>query len=164
MKQINQSIAGCHYVYVIQYVLFYQVVKMLVAVIILFIICWTPLLVDNVLVAFGVLDRLHYGPLKPLRQTFAIMAYTNSSVNPIVYAFMSKSFRESFRIALCSCCNGNIYRNEERRRQLLAMQTNSISFSAGRPAYGRWQQYRMTTRTMASDKDCGIEMEGLSMS
>ena len=137
------------------------------AVIILFIICWTPLLVDNVLVAFHVLDRLHYGPLKPLRQAFAIMAYTNSCVNPIVYAFMSKSFRESFQVALCSCFHSNTHREQERRRQQLMTQTNSLSFSAtGKPVYGRWQHYHTnTTRTTTThQKECVVEMEAMSMS
>lgn len=41
---------------------------MLVIVIVLFAVCWGPSLIDNVLVAFGKVDRLHYGHLKPMRQ------------------------------------------------------------------------------------------------
>ena len=76
---------------------------MLVAVIILYALCHGPCLIDNVLVAFGHVDRLHYGSLKHIRQAFAVMSYFNSCVNPIVYAFMSKNFREGFKIALCMC-------------------------------------------------------------
>ncbi|KAI5697002.1 hypothetical protein M8J76_011013 [Diaphorina citri] len=32
---------------------------------------------------------------------FHLMAYLNSCVNPIVYGFMSKHFRESFKKTLC---------------------------------------------------------------
>lgn len=74
---------------------------MLVAVIVLFTICWSPSLIDNVLVAFGVVERLNYGYLKHLRQAFALMSYFNSCVNPFVYAFMSKNFRATFKHALC---------------------------------------------------------------
>lgn len=73
-----------------------QVIKMILAIIFLFVLCWGPLLIDNVLTSFKVLTELNYGPLKPIRQTFAIMAYSNSCINPIVYAFMSKNFRSSF--------------------------------------------------------------------
>ncbi|KFM76629.1 hypothetical protein X975_00994, partial [Stegodyphus mimosarum] len=40
---------------------------MLVAVVVLFIICWGPILITNLLTAFDVLDRLNYGYLKPMR-------------------------------------------------------------------------------------------------
>ena len=75
---------------------------MLITIIALFALCWGPLLIDNVLIAFEVLDRLHYGHLKPMRQAFSLMAYANSCLNPIVYAFMSKNFRSSFQNTLYS--------------------------------------------------------------
>jgi len=40
-----------------------QVIKMLLAIVVLFTICWSPVLIDNVLVEFGLLDRLHHGYL-----------------------------------------------------------------------------------------------------
>ena len=76
---------------------------MLVTIVVLFVVCWGPSLVDNVLVSFGVLDRLHYGHLKYIRQAFALASYANSCVNPIVYAFLSKNFRQGFRATLCAC-------------------------------------------------------------
>ena len=81
-----------------------QVVKMLVVVVVLFAICWGPVLINNVLVAVGVLDHLHYGYLKPVRQAMYLMSYLNSCLNPLVYGFMSSHFRASFRHACLSCC------------------------------------------------------------
>ncbi|XP_025111286.1 G-protein coupled receptor 54-like [Pomacea canaliculata] len=80
-----------------------QVVKMLVAVVALFALCWGPIIVNNVLVAFGLLEELHLGSLKPMRQAFWLLAYLNSCLNPIVYGFMSKNFRESFRNTVWQC-------------------------------------------------------------
>ncbi|XP_070182824.1 cholecystokinin receptor type A-like [Littorina saxatilis] len=80
-----------------------QVVKMLVAVVVLFAVCWGPILFNNVMVAFDVLEQLHLGWLKPMRQVFWLMAYINSTLNPIVYGFMSKNFRESFRNTVWRC-------------------------------------------------------------
>ena len=77
-----------------------QVINMLVAIIVLFAICWGPSLIDNVLIAFGVLNQLHYGYLKPMRMAFSLMSYANSCVNPVVYVFMSKNFRTSFQNTL----------------------------------------------------------------
>ena len=81
-----------------------QVIKILVIVISLFVVCWSPVLIDNVLRAFGVVEKYNYGWLKHMRQAFSLMSYANSCVNPIVYGFMSKNFRDSFQTAVCSCC------------------------------------------------------------
>uniref|UniRef100_T1L3K2 G-protein coupled receptors family 1 profile domain-containing protein n=1 Tax=Tetranychus urticae TaxID=32264 RepID=T1L3K2_TETUR len=80
-----------------------QVIKMLVAVVILFILCWSPILIINVLTAFGKLHQLNYGFLKPLRTAAHLLSYLNSCINPLVYGFMSKNFRASFKAALQKC-------------------------------------------------------------
>lgn len=83
-----------------------QVVKMLVAVVVLFAICWSPLLIENVLTAYAVLPSPKYETFKHLNTAFQLMAYFNSCINPIVYGFMSKHFRESFVAAACGNCWG----------------------------------------------------------
>ncbi|XP_059149400.1 cholecystokinin receptor-like, partial [Physella acuta] len=80
-----------------------QVIKMLVAVIVVFIVCWAPILISNALTAFGYLHPLNYGYLKPMRQAFYVLAYCNSCINPVIYGFMSKHFRSTFYHALCTC-------------------------------------------------------------
>uniref|UniRef100_A0A1Y1LPF2 G-protein coupled receptors family 1 profile domain-containing protein n=1 Tax=Photinus pyralis TaxID=7054 RepID=A0A1Y1LPF2_PHOPY len=54
-----------------------QVVYMLVAVVVLFAICWGPLLIDNVLTAYNVLPKQRTGYLKYMGTTFHLMAYFN---------------------------------------------------------------------------------------
>ena len=100
---------------------------MLVAVIVLFTICWAPSLIDNVLVAFGVVGKLNYDYLKHLRQAFALMSYFNSCVNPVVYAFMSKNFRATFKYALCSCVKGREYGRQYRYSKQAASKTFTTS-------------------------------------
>jgi hypothetical protein len=73
---------------------------MLLAVVVLFAVCWGPTLIDNVLREFDVVERLSPAPLKYVRQAFALMSYANSCANPVVYAFMSKNFRAGFRKTL----------------------------------------------------------------
>ncbi|KAG1648503.1 Cholecystokinin receptor [Nymphon striatum] len=75
------------------------VIKMLVAVVVLFLVCWTPILMTNILTAYQFLPELNVGFTKPLRITFHLMAYFNSCINPVVYGFMSKNFRSSFKNA-----------------------------------------------------------------
>ncbi|XP_056646758.1 pyroglutamylated RF-amide peptide receptor-like [Diorhabda sublineata] len=78
-----------------------QVICMLVTVVVLFAVCWTPMLIDNVLTAYGVLPFMKFGTIKYMSNAFSLMAYFNSCINPIIYGFMSKSFRDSFVQALC---------------------------------------------------------------
>ncbi|CAG5134500.1 unnamed protein product, partial [Candidula unifasciata] len=91
------------------------VIRMLIVVVVLFTVCWGPVLINNLLVALNVIDRLHVGPLKPLRQAIFLMSYLNSSLNPLVYGFMSRHFRRGFKEAICVCCSHSRRRSKENR-------------------------------------------------
>ncbi|XP_065165380.1 QRFP-like peptide receptor [Atheta coriaria] len=78
-----------------------QVIYMLVVIVLVFAICWTPLLVDNLLTAYGILSPVRGGWEKHMGTIFTLMAYFNSCINPVIYGFMSKNFRDSFRSVLC---------------------------------------------------------------
>ncbi|KAI5697001.1 gastrin/cholecystokinin type B receptor-like [Diaphorina citri] len=81
-----------------------QIIKMLIVIVVVFVICWAPMLIDNLLTAWSFIpyertgEFVHY---KYMGIAFHLMAYLNSCVNPIVYGFMSKHFRESFKKTLC---------------------------------------------------------------
>nr|AKQ63044.1 elevenin receptor 2 [Platynereis dumerilii] len=112
-----------------------EVIKMLVAVILLFAICWGPTLVDSVLANFHLIDKFNYDYVKHMRQAFALMSYFNSCVNPIVYAFMSRNFRKTFKATICTC----VYRKRNAERFMnshqctrLTSQTRDTSFSMTR--------------------------------
>ena len=49
---------------------------MLVAVVVLFVICWAPLLVLNVLYAYEAVDK-YSGVNKNIQSAFTVMAYSN---------------------------------------------------------------------------------------
>lgn len=109
-----------------------QVIKMLVTVIVLFAFCWGPLLINNVLVAFGLIEKYNYDHYKPMRQAFALMAYFNSCVNPIVYAFMSRNFRDSFKQTLCACSISRRHNQRHVARQSsYNTRTSTLSMSRG---------------------------------
>ncbi|XP_024941377.1 QRFP-like peptide receptor isoform X2 [Cephus cinctus] len=116
-----------------------QVVKMLVAVVVLFAICWSPMLIDNVLTAYGVIPWMKGGAFKHLNTAFQLMAYFNSCINPIVYGFMSKHFRKSFLSAACGswwcCCPRRGYRTPVKRHPSLS-QTRTTSV--------RWRQLSLS--------------------
>lgn len=98
---------------------------MLIVVVVLFAVCWGPILINNLLVALNVIDKLHVGPLKPLRQTIYLMSYLNSSLNPLVYGFMSRHFRRGFREAICVCCSSS--RRTRDNRGVLGRRNNDAS-------------------------------------
>ncbi|KAF3427288.1 hypothetical protein E2986_02331 [Frieseomelitta varia] len=117
-----------------------QVVKMLVAVVVLFVICWGPILVDNMLTSYGYLPRVKVGTYKHLNTAFQLMAYFNSCINPIVYGFMSKHFRESFLSAACGgwwiCCPRRGYRAPVKRHPSLSQtRTTSIRYAGPTKIY-----------------------------
>ena len=74
-----------------------QIIKMLIYIIAIFFLSWSPLTINNLLVSFKILPNVNHGILWYLRISFFVLSYVNSCVNPIVYSFMSKNFREAFR-------------------------------------------------------------------
>lgn len=105
---------------------------MLVAVILVFVVCWAPILISNTLTAFGVFHYLNYGYMKPLRLVFYLMSYANSCINPVIYGFMSKHFRKTFYHALCTCLKSPNYT----RSRLLQRQTSWQSRSTNIREFG----------------------------
>ncbi|XP_078657294.1 galanin receptor type 1-like [Branchiostoma floridae x Branchiostoma belcheri] len=99
-----------------------QIMKMLLVVMAVFVSCWGPLLILHTLVTFNLLDE-HTQHVYAMRIAFRLLSYLNSCANPVCYAFMSHSFRISFRQAISSCgkrrasCRGG---NQPSPRGLLA--------------------------------------------
>ncbi|XP_076462096.1 gastrin/cholecystokinin type B receptor-like [Babylonia areolata] len=131
-----------------------QVIKMLVAVIAIFVLCWAPILVSNVLTAFQLLDPLNYGYLKPMRQAFYLMAYANSCVNPFIYGFMSRHFRQTFLHAICTCLKGREHARSmflQRQNSLCATRSSHVGYnSAGKVS----SDLEMTVLTEAACGTC----------
>ncbi|XP_054287823.1 QRFP-like peptide receptor [Macrosteles quadrilineatus] len=98
-----------------------QVIKMLVLIVVMFVVCWGPIIVLDLLTAYHVVPEHAAGTTKHVRTVFHLMAYLNSCVNPLVYGFMSKHFRESFQKTLCRWCRG------PPRRQLSVSQSRATS-------------------------------------
>ncbi|GAB6032757.1 hypothetical protein CHUAL_011624 [Chamberlinius hualienensis] len=68
-----------------------QVIKMLILVIVLFLICWGPHLILNILQKQGL---EYFTPfVYSLRNTFTLLPFVHSCLNPIIYSIMSSNFR-----------------------------------------------------------------------
>ena len=82
-----------------------QVIHMLILIMTVFFLCWTPILTYNLLAAFEMLGSGNSGTgsTKHIKTTFSLCSYLNSCLNPIIYGFMSKTFRNSFKTSISSC-------------------------------------------------------------
>ncbi|CAG2058616.1 unnamed protein product [Timema podura] len=89
---------------------------MLVLVVVLFVICWGPMLIDNLLTAYDVLPKL-------LNRT---PSQTHGHRIPS-HGLFQQNFRESFYKALCICC----YKGRQLNRNASVSQTRTTSVRAG---------------------------------
>ncbi|XP_041130329.1 cholecystokinin receptor type A [Polyodon spathula] len=79
-----------------------RVIRMLIVIVILFFICWTPIFTVNAWRAFDRVsaDRLLSGaPISFIH----LLSYTSACVNPLIYCFMNKRFRLAF-LDTFACC------------------------------------------------------------
>ena len=74
-----------------------KVIKMLVVVVLVFALCWAPNQVIFMSYTFGVnvdFSSWYY-------HTSVLIAFCNSCLNPLIYAFKMKSYRRSLKEAIC---------------------------------------------------------------
>uniref|UniRef100_UPI00358E7628 somatostatin receptor type 5-like n=1 Tax=Myxine glutinosa TaxID=7769 RepID=UPI00358E7628 len=76
-----------------------RVTQMVVVVVAVFVLCWLPFYILNIvnLAVEPPEDMLFHC----LYLFIVILSYTNSCANPILYAFLSENFKQSFQKALC---------------------------------------------------------------
>ena len=90
-----------------------EVLRMLLVVVVFFVIQWTPFEIVEILdAAPGGEDDIN--PISSHRVAVNMLAFSNAVINPILFGFMSKPFREGFKEAwmnimkfIC-CANNNI--------------------------------------------------------
>lgn len=75
-----------------------KISKMVVVIVLLFTICWGPIQLYLLFQGFYRHFQVNYETYK-IKTWANCMSYANSSLNPIVYAFMGDSFRKSFKKA-----------------------------------------------------------------
>jgi hypothetical protein len=132
---------------------FFQVIKMLVAIVVLFMVCWGPITVNDLLVSFGYLDDLHQGFLRPMRMAFFLLSYFNSCTNPLVYAFMSRHFRNTFKQTLFMLCRRYTVLRPQRPLTRISADHRSASFQSGHTTS---IQASRTLNTMYDFRNIGV--------
>lgn len=101
-----------------------KVLKMLLAVVILFALCWLPVYVTQFIWFFGQKD-FPCGPPGTLVFMGYFLGHANSAINPAIYAIFNSNFRKGFRdVLLCRC-----------RRNRVAPQVNAGTVFGGDTTY-----------------------------
>ncbi|KAG0726500.1 Allatostatin-A receptor [Chionoecetes opilio] len=100
-----------------------RVTRMVVIVVVTFIVCWFPIQLVLLLKSLGLYEMT---TLKIIMQIAAqVLAYINSCVNPILYAFLSDPFRKAFRKVI-AC-------GPQRRRMAINGRTDGEKSMESRP-------------------------------
>ncbi|XP_060083039.1 allatostatin-A receptor-like [Ylistrum balloti] len=100
-----------------------RVTRMVVIVVVIFAICWLPIQIIFVMISFGMIGM----DSKFLIGTMIAsncLAYMNSCVNPVLYAFLSENFRRSFRRLLC-CASDPLSKFEYERTNVRGIEKES---------------------------------------
>eukprot|EP00062_Callorhinchus_milii_P010104 gi/632954856/ref/XP_007893183.1/ PREDICTED: delta-type opioid receptor [Callorhinchus milii] len=72
-----------------------RITRMVLVVVAIFIICWTPI---HIFVIIKTLVKINPTPLVTASWHFCIaLGYTNSCLNPVLYAFLDENFKRCFR-------------------------------------------------------------------
>lgn len=103
-----------------------RAIKMLITVVVVFAICWSPVLLFN---AVATMKGIEATPVtKNLRAFLQCLALSSTCWNPLVYAYMNEKFRKSFRVLL-TCRKGQVVpvvlRNNEMRMSTESRKTTS---------------------------------------
>ncbi|XP_062995194.1 neuropeptide FF receptor 1-like [Elgaria multicarinata webbii] len=88
-----------------------KVIKMLILVALLFMVSWLPLWTLMLLTDYAKLDEYHINLLAGYVFPFAHwLAFSNSSVNPIIYGYFNENFKKGFQTAFKfrSCSDGMV--------------------------------------------------------
>ncbi|XP_064628704.1 pyrokinin-1 receptor-like isoform X2 [Lineus longissimus] len=120
------------------------VLKMLVAVVVAFFICWAPFHIQRLLTI--------YLPAEVYTDTFnavytqifyvsGTLYFVSSTVNPILYNLMSRKYREAFKMTLCRCCYSKEVLRRGGRGKYMIGRTSSLHSSCN---------YTQTTRIPGS--------------
>ncbi|CAK9299029.1 unnamed protein product [Gordionus sp. m RMFG-2023] len=130
-----------------------QITKMLIVVIGLYVMCWSPILINNLLAALHIIPQLHMGIWKNIRPFLFLLSYVNSCLNPVVYAFISKSFRHSFKMAVITCFKGRrkAYLLQQRQNQANCYYTNNYATTNfAKNSICRWNNNSTKTKFVAN--------------
>uniref|UniRef100_S4RJ20 Cholecystokinin A receptor n=1 Tax=Petromyzon marinus TaxID=7757 RepID=S4RJ20_PETMA len=80
-----------------------RVIRMLITIVVMFFICWTPVFSANAWRAFDKCRASQVLSGAPI-SFIHLMSYASACLNPIIYCFMNKRFRQACTATISRCC------------------------------------------------------------
>ncbi|XP_035706735.1 somatostatin receptor type 2 isoform X2 [Folsomia candida] len=85
-----------------------KVTKLVLTVITVYFVCWAPYWATQLTLIFMPHDSNHSETMLTLFLLAGCFSYSNSTMNPILYAFLSDNFKKSF-LKACTCAKGQFF-------------------------------------------------------
>ncbi|XP_060803786.1 pyrokinin-1 receptor [Amyelois transitella] len=119
-----------------------RVVKMLVAVVVAFFVCWAPFHAQRLVAIYGT-DENNIAKSKLLLKVYAFLTYISgvfyymsTCINPIFYHIMSNKFRDAFKVTISQLCCYRRHRNDPKRYSYTAIALGRMPSSSITPNSG----------------------------
>ena len=123
----------------------FKVTKLLLVVVCVFVACWTPHIVVNLLNGFGIIHSIP----RILDAISIFLTFLSSSCNPFIYGLMNKKFRKGFREVLCAPCQKCAKRNAAKAEQKISGETTRNLSSRSRSSHKKeWKVVAETVPTI----------------
>lgn len=90
---------------------------MVLSVVAAFVLCWMPVQVLALIQALGKADLGGSQAAMTVMHFCIALGYANSSLNPVLYAFLDENFKRCFR-EFCVPANSGLYLEEQRKKSL----------------------------------------------
>ncbi|ODM97955.1 Somatostatin receptor type 4 [Orchesella cincta] len=87
-----------------------KVTKLVLTVVTVYFLCWAPYWATQMALIFMPHESNHSGTVLIIFLLAGCLSYSNSAMNPILYAFLSDNFKKSFKKA-CSCATNKDFNN-----------------------------------------------------
>ncbi|CAH2010778.1 unnamed protein product [Acanthoscelides obtectus] len=93
-----------------------HVVKMLVAVVVAFFICWAPFHAQRLLAIYGEHISLSITTFEVLTYISGVLYYLSTTVNPLLYHIMSHKYKAAFKATYKHFCGSSRSHHDHKRR------------------------------------------------
>ena len=119
----------------------FKVTKLLLVVVCVFVACWTPHVVVNLMNGFGLISPIP----RILDAISTFLTLLSSSCNPFIYGLMNKKFRKGFRTILCGPCQKCTKPQGRKLERKISGETTRNLSSKSRSSHKR--EWRVVTET-----------------